>query len=341
MSNGTTKYSDGGISPRVGIYAERRLLKYAAPVEVLDKFGLKREMPKNKGQTIKFRRPNTFTAATAPLSEGVTPTATQFSYTDVTANLTEYGQLGEITDHIEDTHEDQVLNDLTEQLGKNVGRTREALSFGVMKAGTTVFRANGAQRSDINMPVSLNKIRAVVKFLKNQKAEMISSALEPSPDWGTRAVEEAFVAVCHTDLEPDLRNLPGFQHVSNYGTRKRVHDREFGTVESIRFVTTPDHQPWADAGGAKAGSGMGTMVSTSGTNADVYPILIFGEEAYGHVPLRGQGSIEPSIVPVNKKDKADPLGQRGYAGWKMWYVCKILNDNWLARLEVATTDVNV
>jgi len=96
-----TKYSDysgsTGISPRTNVYAERKLLKHAAPVCVLDKFGLLRPMPKNKSQQIKFRRPNTFTAATVPLVEGVTPSTTQFSYQDVTATLKQYGQVSEIT----------------------------------------------------------------------------------------------------------------------------------------------------------------------------------------------------------------------------------------------------
>lgn len=335
----TTKYADSGISPRTNVYAERKMLKYAAPVCVFDKFGLLRPMPKNKTQSIKFRRPNVFTAATVPLVEGVTPSTTQFSYTDVSATLLQYGQVSEITDAIEDTHEDPVLNDLTVQLGENVGRTIEALTYAVVRAGTSVFYANGALRTSVNTPINLNKLRAVVKSLKAQKATMISEVLDSSVNFATRAVEPAFVAVCHTDLEPDIRSLSGFLPVAQYGTRKTVHEREFGTVEAVRFVTSPDLTAFTDAGAAKAGSGT-TMVSTTGTSADVYPILVFGREAYGLVPLRGMDAVEPVIIPVNKRDKSDPLGQRGYAGWKTWFAAKILNDNWLARLEVAATDVN-
>lgn len=134
----TTKFTDAGISPRTTVYAERKMLKHASAVIVLDKLGQTRPMPKNKSQTIKFRRPNTFSAATTPLQEGVTPSATQFSYTDVSATLRQYGQVVEITDAIEDTHEDPVLNDASEQCGENIGRTIEALTYGVVKAGTNV-----------------------------------------------------------------------------------------------------------------------------------------------------------------------------------------------------------
>jgi N4-gp56 family major capsid protein len=49
--------------------------------------------------------------------------------------------------------------------------------------------------------------------------------------------------------------------------------------------------------------------------------------------------VEPSIIPVGQKTKDDPLGQRGYAGWKMYHVAVILNDLWMERLEVAVTDL--
>lgn len=334
-----TKYADSGISPRTTVYAERQMLKYAAPVVILDKFGLMRPMPRNKSQQIKFRRPNVFSAATVPLTEGITPSSTQFSYADVPATLKQYGQVGEITDAIADTHEDPVLNDLVVQLGENVGRTVEALTYGVLRAGVNPFYANGTARNQVNTPISLNKLRAVVKSLKAQKASPIGQVLDGSPNFATRAVEPAYIACGHTDLEPDIRSLPGFLPVAQYGSRKTVHEREFGTVENVRFVTSPDLAPFTDAGAAKGGSGT-NMVSTGGTSADVYPILIFGKESYGCVPLRGMDAVEPVIIPVNKRDKSDPLGQRGYAGWKTWFTAVILNDNWLYRLEVAATDVN-
>ena len=329
-----TRYSDAGVSPRTNVYAERQMLKHAQPHIVLDKFGLLRPLPKNKTQTIKFRRPRVFDAATTPLVEGVTPSATQFRYDDVEAQIRQYGHLVEITDHIEDTHEDPVLNDATVQSGENIGRTIEALTYGVLRAGTNVFYANGSSRGDVNTPVSLGKLRAVVRGLRQQKAKFISRVLDSSVNFATRAVEPAYVAVCHTDLEPDIRNLAGFLPVSQYGRRTTVHEHECGTVENIRFVTSADLEPWADAGDTAGG-----MVSTGGTDADVYPILVFGQEAYGTVPLRGQGAVSPTILRPGVRDKSDPLGQRGYVGWKTWYTSLILNQVWMARLEVATTSL--
>ncbi len=337
---GVTRYGDAGVSPRTNVYAERQMLKHAGPVMILDKFGLTKPMPKNKTQTIKFRRPRTFAAATTPLVEGITPSSTQFSYEDVSGTLRQYGMVVEVTDHIEDTHEDPVLQHASQQAGENIGRTTEALTYGILKAGTAVTYGNGAARTSVNTPVSLVKLRQCVRTLLAQKAMMITSRLDSSINYGTSAVEAAYIAVGHTDLDSDVRNLAGFTPVAEYGQIKPVHEREIGKVENIRFITSPDLGSIIDAGGAKAGA-QGTMVSTSGTSADIYPILIFGKEAYGMVPLRGMGAIEPTIIPVGTKTKDDPLGQRGYVGWKMWFLCLILNDSWMMRLEVGATDLTV
>lgn len=331
----TTRSTDSGISQRTNVYAERQMLKHAAPVMVLDKFGLTKPMPKNKSTTIKFRRPIVFTAATTPLVEGVTPAATQFSYEDVSATLKQYGQVVEVTDVIEDTHEDPVLNDASQQCGENIGRTVEALTYGVLRAGTNVFYANGTVRTSVNTAITLSKIRAVVRALQAQKGMPITKILDGSENYATRPIEAAWVSVCHTDLESDIRSLAGFIPVAEYGNRVPIHERELGTVENVRFVTSPDLPSFPDAGGASTTA----VVSTTGTSADVYPVLFFAKEAYGTVPLRGQGAVEPSIIPVGQKTKDDPLGQRGYVGWKTYFVAVILNQLWMARLEVGASQL--
>ena len=330
-----TKSTDANVSQRTNTYAERQMLKHAGPVVILDKWGQSRPMPKNKGVNVKYRRPRVFTAATTPLQEGVTPTSTQFGYEDVEATLRQYGQVVEVTDVIEDTHEDPVLNDATVQAGENIGRTVEALTYGVLRAGTNVFYANGTARTDVNTPISLNKIRAVIRALKAQKAMKHTQILDGSVNFATKPIEASYVAVHHTDLEADIRNLAGFTPTAQYGSRKVVSPYEIGSVEDVRFICSPDLEPF-QAGGSTTLNG---MVADDATTVDVYPVLFFGKDAYGIVPLRGMGAVEPSILRPGVKSKSDPLGQRGYVGWKTWHTAVILNQVWMARLEVAATSL--
>ena len=327
-------YGNNGVSPRTTLYAAREMLKHARPVMVLEKLGLVTPIPRNSSMTQVFRRPRVFEAVTVPLTEGVTPASRTFRYDDVTVTLKQYGEVVEITDVIEDTHEDPVLRDASAAAGENVGRTKEALIYAVLCGGTNAFFANGVQRSDVNTPITIDRHMGVMRALKAQKAEPITNILDGSINFNTTPIERGFVAVAHTDLEYNLRALPGFVPISEYGQRSTISEHEIGAVSDCRYILSPDLGPFVNAGGAA-----GVMQSTGGTLADVYPVLYFGREAFANVPLRGEGSIEPTIIPPGLKTKSDPLGQRGYVGWKMWFAAVILNDLWRARLEGAVTDL--
>jgi N4-gp56 family major capsid protein len=330
MPDNITGYSTS--TPRTNVWAASEMLEHAEPVMVLEKLGKAVRMPKNKTETAKFRRPIPFTAADTPLVEGVTPSATVMRFEDVSVALKQYGEVVIITDKVEDLHEDPVRQEATSMAGENIGRTLEKLNFGVVRAGTNVFYQNGAARTSVNTPISLSKQRAVIRGLKAQKAQKITQILDSSQDYATRAVEAAYVAVAHTDLESDIRNLAGFLPVAQYANRSTISPYEIGSVEDVRYILSPDLPPFADGGGAK-----GSMVSTSGTSADVYPVIVFGQNAWAVLALRGYGSVEPTVISAGEKTKDDPLGQRGYIGWKTWWAALILNQAWMARLEVACT----
>ena len=336
MPDGITTYGD--INQRTAAWAATVMLKHAEPVLVLQKFGTPKEMPRNKANTVKFRRPITFPAVTTPLQEGVTPTAQKMQYEDVTAVMRQYGRPIEITDVITDLAEDPVLRDAAMLAGEQAALTLEMVTHGVIKAGTSVSYTNGTTRTSVNTPITLNKQRGVTRTLKAQKARKITSILSSSASYATQAIEASYIALAHTDMESDIRALPGFIPTAQYGSRSVVSPEEIGSVEDVRYVLSPELAPWDDAGGAEAGSGT-SMVSTSGTSADVYPVLYVGKDAYGLVPLKGKRAITPMVLNPGTPSKSDPMAQRGYVSWKTYYTCLILNENWMSRLETAATSL--
>ncbi len=206
--------------------------------------------------------------------------------------------------------------------------------YGVVKAGTNVYYTNGTARSSVNTVITLNKQRAVTRGLKAQKAQKMRQILGSSANYATQAIEASFVAVAHTDTESDIRQIAGFIPTAQYGSRSVICPEEIGAVEDVRYVLSPELDSFADGGGTK-----GSTVSTSGTSSDVYPILYFGKEAFGTVPLKGKRAITPMVINPDTPSKSDPLGQRGFVSWKAYFTAVILNENWMARLEVAVTDL--
>jgi N4-gp56 family major capsid protein len=325
---GTTAYGD--ISPRTAAYAAKELLKRGLPFLVLEKFGQPKTLPSNSTKTIKFRRYTALSNTPATLTEGVTPAATQLTHTDVTCTLSQYGDRVVITDVIEDTHEDPVLQEAVELLGEQAAQMIEKMRYGVVKAGTNILFANGTERAHVNTPISIAMQRRAVRTLKRQNARFITTVVRSTPAFGTEAVAPGFVALVHPDCATDVRSMTGFVPAEKYGT-VTPWENELGKVEDVRYVESTIFESFADAGAAK-----GTMISTTGVSADVYPVLFLGRDAYGIVALKGAFAVTPMVVNAKPSD-SDPMAQRSHAAWKALQTAVILNDAWMLRLEVAAT----
>lgn len=327
------------------------MLKHAIPKEVLSSFGLQKTIPKNNSDTIIFRRAlpptgidniwinganvDTF-AQDYLLQEGVTPSARTMKYTDVSAKLEEYGVLYAITDKAFDLYEDDIASDMRSQIGETIGAIREMINYGQLKGATNKYFVGGSNRATVSKALDLVTLRNVARNLQRQRARANTKVMTSSGNYGTKAVEAAYIVVCHTDMEPAIRNLPGFKHVADYGQRKVVSDCEIGSVEQFRFLLSPDLAPYMNAGAAVAGT---NLVSSGGSNVDVYPIILAGEDAWGQLALRGAQSITPTWLAPGKPDKSDPLGQRGYAGAKFYHTAMVLNQGWMAVVESGTPDL--
>lgn len=321
----------GDISPRTAAHAVAKMLTRGVPYLVLEKFGQVYVMPNKSTKVAKFRRYNALALATTPLVEGVTPAGSKVTVTDVTATLEQYGDFVPFSDVIEDTHEDPFLQQVSDVLGEQAAQTMETIRWNIIKAGTNVFYANGSQRTDVNTPITLALQRKCTRALKRQNAAYITHVVASTPQFRQEPVEAAYIGLVHPDVENDIRNISGFIPTKQYGSPTQWAN-EIGAVEDVRYLRSTIFTAFADGGGAK-----GAMISTSGTSADVYPVLYVAKDAYGLVPLKGKDSM--SIMVVNPKPApGDPLGQRGTAGWKTMHTAVILNDLWLVRAEVAATN---
>jgi N4-gp56 family major capsid protein len=327
-------------------------LRHAIPVEVLSLGFSMKQIPKNSGDNVIYRRwlpygaattnANTInrwsvTAANHIVSEGVTPTPDTITPQDVSVTLQQYAAVYAWTDKTAEMYEDDIPAEAKTQLGQRMGLVREMIRYGAARACTNAFYSGGTTRATVDAVVGLNFLRKIAQTLLANHASMKTKVLSASPSYDTSAVEAGFIVMCHTDLEPDVRDLPGFVPVAKYANKKALNEYELGTVERFRFITSPELAAYADAGAAIAGT---TLYSTGGSNADVYPMLVFAEDAAFDIALRGSKSFDLSVIPHTQKDKSDILGQRGYAGAKFWSAALVVNNGWMAVGEVARTDLS-
>lgn len=324
------------------------MLKHAMPAEVLGITGQQRAMPKNSGLTIVHRRYLPYGAAntdwnsrnrpvadpvTHLLTEGVTPAADSLTPQDIPVSLKEYGCLYQLTNVVADTYEDDVPDEMKKQCGERIALVREMIRYGTLKACTNVFYAGGVStRATVATKITLGLLRKVSRNLQANHAKRITAVLEPSDKISTTAVEAAYLVFVHTDAEADIRDLVGFTPTSEYGTRKVVSPYELGSCENFRFVTSPELAPYA-----AAGADVGTTGMTGTGKVDVYPFIMVGEDAWGQLALRGVDAIDPTYIPPGQKDKADPLGQKGFVGARFYMACTMLNEGWMAVVEAGVS----
>lgn len=345
----------GTVASRNLIRAAQGMLEHAQPITVLGDFGTQREMPQNSTDTLVFRRTLPFGASTSGttienssryvgtpditasnfvLAEGVTPNSNTITFQDVSVQLQQYGVLFKYSSKTEQLYEDDIPGEMVKLTGETLAEVMELVRYGVLKAGSTVVYANGSSRSAVNTAISLNAIRKAARTLESNRCRRVTSRLAPGVNFGTRAVQPAYVVFCHTDAVSDIRNLPGFTRVEEYGTFKPIHDREVGACEDFRFISSPLLKSFLAAGASVGSSG---MLSVGAANVDVYPFIVIGEDAWGQVALKGMSAIKPVVLKASQTNHANPLGQFGYVGASTWFATVRLNDAWMARIEAGVT----
>lgn len=283
-----------------------------------------RDIPKNAGESIKFRRYGNLTAATTALTEGVTPLGSQLSITDITATPLQYGDFVTLTDKLLFTTLDPILTETAEILGDQAGDTLDQLTRDVLVAGTTVqYASTASARNQITAAMVLNaaEIREAVMTLQINKARPITRMIDPSNAYNTVPLNSAYVAIIHPKTLRDIKSDSAFIPVEKYPNKSDVMPFEVGAIDNVRFIVSPNAKVFT-----AAGSG----------SADVYGTVIIAQNYYGISRIAGE-ALRNIIKPLGSAGTADPLEQRATSGWKATFIAKRLNESYAVRVEHGAT----
>lgn len=299
------------LSAEMKTHYDRTLLETAEPNLVHDQVAQTRNIPKNGGKKIEFRRYDALPKALTPLTEGVTPEGQKMSVTTLEAEVKQYGGYVSLSDMLILTALDKNVQEATKMIGSQAGRTLDTISREVMNAGTNVIFGNGTvtARNQITADMKLNvdMVKRAVRALKVQHAEKIDGY---------------YFGIIHQDCSYDLTSdEKRFIDVIKYKNPERIYNGEIGTIEGVRFVETSEAKKFVNAGA---------------DGIDVYSTLIIGANAYATTKVEG-GGLETIIKQLGSAGTADPLNQRATVGWKALKVTEILSEQYMIRIETAST----
>ncbi|MBR6428254.1 MAG: N4-gp56 family major capsid protein [Clostridia bacterium] len=231
--NSTATMAASGRFPTT--YYDRQLLESAKTRFVHAEFGQKRPIPRNSGTHVNFRRWNLFdpNEALAGLTEGETPTGQSLSQTDVEVGVKQYGAYVEVTDLLDLTAYDNVINDSAELLGEQIGTVVEWVTRDAMCATSNVQYAGGAEsRSALTASdkLTVEEIRKAVRTLKKNKArQFCEDGRQPH-----------FVCICSPEATYDLQNDENWKNVSAYQNAEAIYSGEIGRLYGVVFVESTE-----------------------------------------------------------------------------------------------------
>ena len=110
-----------GLSVENKTFYDMTLIDEAQAALVHDQFAQKRDIPKNGGKTIEFRKFASLPKAMTPLTEGVTPDGKSLSVTAIEATVSQYGDYITMSDVLDLTAIDPVVVEATKILGRQAG----------------------------------------------------------------------------------------------------------------------------------------------------------------------------------------------------------------------------
>lgn len=285
----TTTQTYGNLTAEQKTFYDRTLLSRLLPNLTFLKYGQKRPMPKNEGDTINFRRFNSLDVPAASLTEGVTPDGDNLSITAVPATVAQEGNWVRLSDKISMVGIDPVLTESAALMGENAAKTLETRCADVIFKGTSQQFAGGAASAAAiaaGKVVNSEEIKKAVRTLRNNNAEPLEGGY--------------YIGFCDPSVAYDLQNDSLWQDISKYNGAENIMKGEIGRIHGVRFILT-------------------TMCPTDATTATagtLHKTLIVGKDAYGVVDVNGSSKPEIIIKPTGSAGTEDPLNQRASVGWK-------------------------
>lgn len=296
----------------VNTHYDRNMLYKARPYLAHTQFAQVRDLPKNNTDKIRFRRYSLLAPDLNAMIEGVTPSLDTLSVVNIDATVEQYGRGFLLTDKLMFTTLDPILLEVSDILGENAGNTLDQLTREELATTTTIQYAGSATNNatvTASDKISKDEIMEAVRTLKNNNAKKVTSMIDHSDGFNSAPVDACYIGVVHPNTAYDLKQIPGFIRVEEYGQKKQMPG-EIGALDEVRFIETTN---------AKVYQGEGA------SDIDVYGTLIFGAEFYAISRISGE-AMKNIVKAPGSAGTADPFDQRQTSAWKATFVAKILND---------------
>jgi N4-gp56 family major capsid protein len=279
-----------------------------AKMELRHDFGAtKKGVKPNSGALVYFTRFTPLAVATTALTEATNPSAASMTAANVSATLAEYGNFVTVSSLFSMTSIDEDLKEHADVMGQNAGETIDTLIRAALVAGaTTQLAVNNTLLTDIGATDVMTgaEVRRAVRTLKANKAPKFENGMY-------RGIIQPYTAY-------DLMGNSEWLDANRYTTSDAIKTGVIGKLHGVEFVESNNGY-------------------TESSTVTVYSNFIFGKNAYAMVNLDSFSAPKVFVKNPGTNSTDNPLDLFSTIGWKMPFVAKVLNGDWIINVKCGAT----
>ena len=166
-----------------------------------------------------------------------TPDGSGISVTYITKELAQYGDYTTVSDMLDLTAIDDVVLEITDRHGANMGLTLDTVTRNEMQQGTKVLYA-----PTVNDDGTETEVLHRYELGKNNKltAALVSRAATALKKMNAPTFDGKYVCILHPSVAFDLRNDPDWIAAHQYAAATELFSGEIGELHGVRFVETTE-----------------------------------------------------------------------------------------------------
>ena len=295
----------GGLSAEMKTYYGMELLENARPQLVHNQFAATKGLPVGGGKTVEWRKFGAFDKALTPLTEGVTPDGSGISVSYITKELAQYGDYTTVSDMLDLTAIDDVVLEITDRHGANMGLTLDTVTRNEIQQGEQVIYA---PRKDGNSSTEVVHRYALDGQCK-MTSELVAKAATQLKKMNAPTFDGKYVCIIHPSVAFDLRQDEAWIAAHQYAAATELFSGEIGELHGVRFI----ENSFAPVLGVKGATAEDDDSYVNQERGRTYATYFFGKDAFGIIDPEG-GALE--MIIHDKGEIGGPLNQFSTIGYK-------------------------
>ena len=213
------------------------LLDNAKPQLVHNQFAATKPLPTGGGKTVEWRKFGSFDKALTPLTEGVTPDGSGISVSYITKELAQYGDYTTVSDMLDLTAIDDVVLEITDRHGANMGLTLDTVTRNEIQQGKQVLYAPAIGADGSKTEVTA---RGALTAACRLTSEMVAKAATQLKKMNAPTFDGKYVCILHPSVAFDLRQDEAWIAAHQYAAATELFSGEIGELHGVRFVETTE-----------------------------------------------------------------------------------------------------